>query len=157
MDASPAEKYQAFLRWRASPAAPGEPQNLTEYAKSRSLSADEVRSFVERPTYHTDLLAAALLWAKSKVPQLLHDAFERAKDARGKTSDAEKFMQLVIELDKAQKAPDRSPQAPGTTNFIFNVDDTKLRELTERIARRTGVLDRGGPSGPALVRDADQG
>ena len=110
---------------------------------------------MENETYYTDLLSMSLLWAKSKVPELLNDAYAKAKESNGSTSSLERFIGMVLELDKNQKTPDKSKGESGGNTFIFNVTDDKLKHLADRIIRKTGLPSGSGEAGSPGVRTAD--
>lgn len=149
--------YRLFLKWQVRPKGIDDPKSITKFAELHGLLPADIKSFMEHENYYADLLAMSLLWAKSKVPELLNEAYERAKDDKAATSSLERFISLVLELDKNQKAPDKSKgDGAGGNTFIFNVTDDKLNNLANRIIRKTSLPSGSSETGSSGVRTADE-
>lgn len=134
--------YRSYLKWMVAPKQPNDPKTLLEFCKVNELTKQHIESFVNRDTYHSDILTTTLMWAKSKVPELFHKAYSEATEDRGNLNAAGKFVDMLVELEKSQKAPDKSNEGKINNTFIINhINNDKFRELTTRIARKTGLLD----------------
>lgn len=121
--------YNTFLFWFSLPPKHRKPQTFQEFADFYKISLSDIAEFQERDTFGEGLYKAAQKWGKSKVPELLHIAFERAKSS-GKPSDVESFTRLIT-LDKDEK------KNGNTYNLnVFNPSDEQYRQILERESSR---------------------
>ena len=107
--------YKIYIEWKARPqinitnmATQAEveaiqklniPKNNAEFAKKYKITDEEIRGFLARQEYHTDLRQATVRYGQSQLTNLLHTALDKAKKSN-KIADVETAINLVENLKK---------------------------------------------------------
>lgn len=142
------EIYKIYIEWKARPqikitdntpdaeAAAIEnlniPKNNAEFAKKYKITDDDIRDFISKPEYHTDLRQAVVNYGKSQLTVLLHLALEKAKSSN-KIADIETTINLVENLKKRIiDNPDQEALFDRLTEDDY--ERIIMREVNTRIA-----------------------
>lgn len=126
--------YSIFVEWKAKPLKATDPQNVDEFCELHEVTKSDLADFTKRPEYHDNLTTAALNWARGKVPELLHVAFEEARLSKDVAS-IERFINIAHELKK------KKDQGIGGNQFnFFNIDNDKLKQIAARTIGNPLVL-----------------
>lgn len=120
------QPYRAYVIWKARPINtddPTYPQNIDEFMTLHKLTKENIREFISRPSFGDDIEYEAIAWAKSKVPTLIHRAYDHAKKS-GTMQDLEKFMNII----KGKEQTSQNNQF----NFFGNLTDEQFRRIATR-------------------------
>jgi hypothetical protein len=116
--------YITYLKWRAKKLAPSDPKTPEEFAKSLNLPLQALLEFEARPSFEDDLRKASLSWLQSKIPELLHVAYQEAKESKD-VGDIEKLVDIAHRLRK------KSEEGGNQFNF-FNLNDETINRIAQR-------------------------
>ena len=119
--------YPIFIDWKAKPTKKGDPVNVQEFCEKHQITPADLADYVQRADYEDLLTTAALAWARGKVPELLHVAFEEARLSKDVQS-IERFINIAHELKKKK---DEKGIGGNQYNF-FNLTDEKFKQIAAR-------------------------
>lgn len=118
--------YQIFIDWKARPTRATDPKDVDEFCKTHEIEKSDLAEFISRADYSDRLTTAALNWARGKVPELLHTAFNTAK-LSGDVAAIERFISIAHALkDK------KGQSGQGNQYNFFNIDNDKLKQIAAR-------------------------
>lgn len=121
--------YHQYLRWKSKILSATDPKTDQEFADRYTVSLPDIAEFTRRPEYSNDLRTTALAWLESKIPELLHVAYQEAKQTKN-VNDIQKLVDIAFELRKK----DKEVKSMNQYNFFAN---TLTNEQIKRIAERS--------------------
>jgi len=136
-------KYLLFVKWMALPLETKEKNNLPlnnkQFMDKYNISYNELQEFVDAETFSEDLERETIRWGKRQLPEILHSVYKKFLETK-KPEHARLFKDLL----NASKVEEKEKANSNINQFnFFNVDEEKRREITERMARRAGLLPGG--------------
>jgi predicted transcriptional regulator len=114
------QAYKYFIRWMALPPTSRQPTSISELAENLGVTERTISQFTLRDSYPNDLFVASMEWGRTKVPELLHTAYEKYK--KTKSANDLKMYREILALDKGSK--DRSDDK-GILTELFEASRKK--------------------------------
>lgn len=143
--------YEKYVEWKAKPVLsneedPSYPKNADEFIKQYKIDKFILDDFTKRPGHYEQVIKASFVWAKSKIPDIIHAVFTDAKKLKTPEA-AERFLAVLSELNKAMKQDGDGPSGRNNQinnfNFFGEIDDEKYRRIIAREAKRVATLPGG--------------
>lgn len=132
--------YKIFLNWKVKILDSTDPKTIEEFCERYKITTQEAKAFEDLPSFEDDFRKASVIWLQSKVPELLHIAYNEAKMSKS-VSDIEKLVEIAHSLR-------RKGDKEGNQYNFFNLNDQQLKRIAGRLNKSTlGVREVSLPSG----------
>ncbi len=128
------ELYKVFIEWKAKPQP--EDSTIEEFCKKHKTTKTKILEFIDSPTYTQDLVAATILWAQARTPELMHTVYNQVKLSKS-VNDLARFLEVIHEI---KKKTENQTNTFNQFNFLNTVDDKRYEQIIRREAR---VLEEG--------------
>lgn len=117
--------YDLFVFWFSVPEVDRRPATLDLFCEKHNVTMATLKEFMNRPGFHELLEQRAVLWAKGKIPGILHQLHKRIVDS-GSPTDIRQFLEFVREYSKK---PDQK-----TTLVVINPTEKQYEQIVKREA-----------------------
>lgn len=122
--------YLIFLKWKAKPINPADPQGIDEFCKKYKTDKKQILEFIQTETYYDDLLTETLNWGKAQTPELLHTVYANIKLSKSVT-DLARFLEVVHDIKKK----DDILKTQNNFNFFNTIENDQYSNIIRREAK----------------------
>ncbi len=91
--------YDIFVKWYAMPESVREPKTIPEFCELMKITQNDIGMFSEQEDFTETLMANALEWGKTKIPELLGIIYDTARQTKN-INHIKSFAELVNSTDK---------------------------------------------------------